>query len=36
MPHRGASADGYLAPPPDKPGRGIELNEAVLRRYAVG
>ena len=29
-------ADGYMAPPPDKPGLGIELNEEVLRRYAVG
>ena len=28
-------ADGYMAPP-DKPGLGIELNEEVLRRYAVG
>ena len=29
-------ADGHMAPPPDKPGLGIELNEEVLRRYAVG
>ena len=29
-------ADGYMAPPPDKSGLDIELNEEVLRRYAVG
>jgi D-arabinonate dehydratase/D-galactarolactone cycloisomerase len=28
-------ADGYMAPPPDKPGLGIELNEDVLRQYTV-
>ncbi|MEE8304868.1 MAG: mandelate racemase/muconate lactonizing enzyme family protein [Candidatus Tectomicrobia bacterium] len=28
-------ADGYLAPPPNKPGLGIELNDEILHRYAV-
>ena len=27
--------DGYLRPPPDKPGLGIALNEGILRKYAV-
>jgi D-arabinonate dehydratase/D-galactarolactone cycloisomerase len=28
-------ADGYMQPPPDKPGLGIELDEHVLRKYTV-
>jgi D-arabinonate dehydratase/D-galactarolactone cycloisomerase len=28
-------ADGTLAPPPDKPGLGIELDEKILHKYAV-
>jgi D-arabinonate dehydratase/D-galactarolactone cycloisomerase len=28
-------ANGAMAPPPDKPGLGIELNETILRKYAV-
>jgi D-arabinonate dehydratase/D-galactarolactone cycloisomerase len=28
-------ADGYLAPPPEKPGLGIELNDDILQRYTV-
>lgn len=28
-------ADGCMAPPPDKPGLGIELNDEILRRYAI-
>jgi L-alanine-DL-glutamate epimerase-like enolase superfamily enzyme len=28
-------ADGTLAPPPDKPGLGIELDEKILRQYTV-
>ena len=28
-------SDGYMAPPPDKPGLGIELDETILRRYTV-
>lgn len=28
-------ADGYMAPPPDRPGLGIELNDAVVRRYTL-
>jgi len=28
-------ADGYLAAPPNKPGLGIELNDAILRKYTV-
>jgi D-arabinonate dehydratase/D-galactarolactone cycloisomerase len=27
--------DGYMAAPPDKPGLGIELDEKILRKYAV-
>jgi D-arabinonate dehydratase/D-galactarolactone cycloisomerase len=27
--------DGYLAPPPEKPGLGIELNDDILQRYTV-
>ena len=27
--------DGCMAPPPDKPGLGIELNDDILRRYTV-
>jgi L-alanine-DL-glutamate epimerase-like enolase superfamily enzyme len=29
-------ADGYMQPPPNKPGLGIELNEHILQKYAVG
>ncbi len=28
-------SDGYMAPPPDKPGLGIELNEDILHRYKM-
>jgi D-galactarolactone cycloisomerase len=27
--------DGYMQPPPDRPGLGIELDERTLRKYAV-
>jgi D-arabinonate dehydratase/D-galactarolactone cycloisomerase len=27
--------DGYMQPPPNKPGLGIELDERILRKYAV-
>ena len=28
-------SDGHMAPPPDKPGLGIELNEDILLRYKM-
>jgi L-alanine-DL-glutamate epimerase-like enolase superfamily enzyme len=28
-------ADGHMAPPPDKPGLGIELDDQMLCKYAV-
>jgi L-alanine-DL-glutamate epimerase-like enolase superfamily enzyme len=28
-------ADGHMAPPPDKPGLGIELDDKILCKYAV-
>jgi L-alanine-DL-glutamate epimerase-like enolase superfamily enzyme len=28
-------ADGHMAPPPDKPGLGIELDDKTLHKYAV-
>jgi L-alanine-DL-glutamate epimerase-like enolase superfamily enzyme len=29
-------ANGYMAPPPNKPGLGLELDDKMLRKYTVG